>query len=223
MANNDKLVDALSGFLKASADDELVYATLDELAAGIRQIFHEEGYDTIFNHPSMCWFLWGIAPGTDEFRANYRKLYDSGAIDYIRRATMDVYHYEEYFDTALSVLMAYGLSEREAKEQIVVYYDAFGFPSKEPIVNAGKIDEEDCIYLGGIKDGKRNGRGYEELRDSGGVYEKRDSCWYEDKIYGYMRSVDELGTVTYCFCVDGNMKGTVTHVYKNGKILTENY
>ncbi len=185
-----------------------------EMAEAIRIIFADKGYDILFDYARLRAFLWDMAPEEDLVRKRFSMIYDSGAIAHIKEATHDPYHYKENFEKAERVLSETGLGPEIAHETIFTLYDALGFPVDRPYKDPQRIDQDGhWTYFGEVKDGVQHGRGHEELVFDGKVYNKRDGLWINGQVYGFLCTVEELGAVEYCFCVNGMIKGKDTHVY----------
>ncbi len=190
-----------------------------EMVQALRMIFADKGYDILFDYPKLRGVLWDLAPAEEMYRARFAAIYESGAIEHIRLATRDPYKQATYFDAAEKALINGGADKALAKDEIFIFREALGFPTDSVAQNPQRLEEEGETYFGEVKNGKRNGRGHEELSIEGDIFERRDALWINDAIYGYCFAVVG-GVKEYSFCINGKVNGTQTHVTADGAVLT---
>ncbi len=194
------------------------------IVEALRRCLYENGVDMLLDYPKLRGKLWDLAPNEYLERQRFAALYDTGAMESVHKAIMDVTTYEECFAEAMQRLCrAEGMTVPIAEEVLMLFYDALGFPTKSPILNPQSILEEDCEYRGEVKNGKRHGRGRETLLYDGKPYNIREGLWIENEVFGYLYSVDDLETKEYCFCIKGRIVGKDTHITKDGQVFVDEY
>ncbi len=194
------------------------------LIEAIRRTFADEGYDCLFSYPAMSRRLRAADGG--ESCAAVAELYASGAIEAIKAATLDAYHYEEHFAEAEKRLTDTGLDQGEAHRAVRLFYEALGFPAELPLRGLTRIADHEAagwVYVGQVKDQRPHGRGREELIIDDMVYDRREGLWIDGKLYGYLFSEEEFGAKEYGFCVAGKMIGKVTYLTPDGETFTDEF
>ncbi len=190
----------------------------------LRIIFASRGYDALFDYHRLAEDLWSLAPAEKADRESFAAVYESGAINSIRRATQDPYHYATHFTEAELTLEGHGMDPETIRKNLHIFYDALGFPTDAPLKDPQRIgDKEGWIYVGETKNGRPHGRGCEELIYGGSVYNRRRGVWISGEVYGYFCIEETFGTTEHCFYVAGMAKGISTHVAPDGEIFTDEF
>ncbi len=198
-----------------------------DMVEAIRMIFADRGYHALFDYAELRKYLWDLSPHEETERRRFALIYESGAIEEIRAATLDAYNYKEHFEAAEKLLMGAGLEPDIAHQTVYIFYEALGFPMHKKWRDPQRISEDGgnngWIYEGEVRDGKPHGRGHEELIYDGEIYDRRDGLWINGQVYGYLYSEEELGVTEHCFCIDGLAIGKVTHIWPNGEVDIDEY
>ncbi len=194
-----------------------------DIVSALRMIFVDKGYHILFDWERLRRYLWDLAPAEEPFRARFALLFESGAIDHIKNATLDAYRYKEHFERAEKALLKAGLTSTLAKETVFAMYDALGFPVDTSRLEKTELVGEDTYYLGQTKDGLPHGRGHQEFSIEGDVYDSRDGQWINGKLCGFLHSWVGA-TENYCFCIDdGHVIGKSTVINEDGGIYVHEY
>ncbi len=195
-----------------------------DLVEAIRLLFAQKGYDILFDYPQLKKYIWDMASASELERSRFAALYESGAMDGVKAATLDAYHYKSHFAIAEKALLSAGLDREAARRTLFILYDALGFPVDTPVENPQTLHQSDgWVYVGQVKNGKPHGRGVEELIIDGMVFDRREGLWIDGVPYGYFYFHETYGTEEYGFCVNGYLKGKDTHVAPSGEVFADDY
>ncbi len=187
-------------------------------------MLYENGMEVLMDYPRLRGKLWDLAPAEDLQRQRFRALYDTGAMDCIREAVRDAVNGKAHFERALELLMGSpDMPAAAARETLGLFYEALGFPVEAPVSDSQLIREENCEYVGQVREGLRHGRGKEVLYDDGQVYYTRWALWLRGEIFGYYHGLDDLGVNEYGFCIRSRLIGKVTHVWPDGTVCVDEY
>lgn len=184
----------------------------------LRTCLYEDGIEMLLDYPKLRGKLWDLAPAEILGRERFRAIYESGAVEFIREAVIDVANYEKNFEKALEKLSAVDcMTAGIAKETLGLFYDALGFPSKSE-TKTQTIMKDDWKYIGEVSEGQPHGRGREVLLMDGIEYSSRDGQWLCGSPFGYFHSIDSLGVESYSFCIDGWTIGKETRIWSEDDI-----
>jgi len=155
----------------------------------IRELCREEhGFKKMFDKAKSSGKLGQLTGGDREADLFEALLYGSARETLIEMIN-DAYNFKQYAVKAHGLLVSDGLSTRDAKRALEIFFITFGFPGYRSIENSKTIIDEQpsykTIYEGEVKDGKPHGVGVRNFYYRG-KWSGLDECvWIDGVMYGY--------------------------------------